>query len=43
VDGLTNLLARYGHPISITESKIKVVEATQMRQIPFKEEILGMG
>jgi hypothetical protein len=36
-------MARYGHPISITELKIKVVEATQMQQTPFKEGIPGAG
>jgi hypothetical protein len=35
--------ARYGHPISITELKIKVAEATQLRQTPFKEGIPGAG
>jgi hypothetical protein len=36
-------MARYDHPISITKLKIKVAEATQMRQTPFKEGIPGRG
>jgi hypothetical protein len=36
-------MARYGHPISITELKIKVAEATQLRQTPFKEGNPGAG
>jgi hypothetical protein len=34
-------MARYGHPINIRELKIKVVEATQLRDTPFKDGIPG--
>jgi hypothetical protein len=36
-------MAKYGHPISITELKIKVAEATQMHETPFKDGIPGAG
>jgi hypothetical protein len=36
-------MTRYGHPINITELKIKVAEATQLREIPFKDGIPGAG
>jgi hypothetical protein len=36
-------MAKYGHPINITELKIKVVEATQLQETPFKNGILGAG
>jgi hypothetical protein len=29
-------MAKYGHPISITELKIEVAEATQMRETPLQ-------
>ena len=34
-------MARYGHPINITELKIKVAKATQLRETPFKDGIPG--
>jgi hypothetical protein len=36
-------MARYGHPLNITELKIKVAEATQLRETPFKDGIPGAG
>jgi hypothetical protein len=36
-------MARYGHPINITELKIKVAEATQLRETPFKDGIPRAG
>jgi hypothetical protein len=36
-------MARYGHPINIMELKIKVVEAMQLREIPFKDGVPGAG
>jgi hypothetical protein len=36
-------MARYGHSINITVLKVEVVEATQLRETPFKDEILGVG
>ena len=36
-------MVKYGHPISIIELKIKVAEATQMRETPFKDEIPRAG
>jgi hypothetical protein len=36
-------MARYGHPLNLTELKIKVVEATQLRDIPFTDGIPGPG
>jgi hypothetical protein len=36
-------MARYGHPINITELKIKVVEATQLHDTLFKDGIPGAG
>jgi hypothetical protein len=34
-------MARLGHPISLTELRIKVAEATQLRQTPFIDGIPG--
>ena len=34
-------MARYGHPMTLTKLKIKVVEATQLRGTPFKDGIPG--
>jgi hypothetical protein len=34
-------MARYGHPINITKLKIKVAEAIQLRETPFKDGIPG--
>jgi hypothetical protein len=36
-------MARYGHPMSLTKLKIKVAEATQLRDTPFKDGIHGLG
>jgi hypothetical protein len=36
-------MARYGHPINITELKIKVAKATQLRETPYKDGIPGTG
>jgi hypothetical protein len=36
-------MARYGYPINIMELKIKVAEATQLRETPFKDGIPGAG
>jgi hypothetical protein len=36
-------MARYGHPFNLTELKIKVVEATQLHDTPFIDEIPGTG
>jgi hypothetical protein len=36
-------MARYGHPINITELKIKVAEAIQLYDTPFKDGIPGVG
>jgi hypothetical protein len=36
-------MARYGHPINITELKIKVAEATQLHDTPFKDGIPRAG
>jgi hypothetical protein len=36
-------MARYGHPMSLTELKIKVAKATQLCDIPFKDGIPGSG
>jgi hypothetical protein len=36
-------MAKYGHPIRIIELKIKVAEATQMHETPFKDGIPGAG
>jgi hypothetical protein len=35
------MVAMYGHPISLTELEIKVAEATQLRDTPFKDGIPG--
>lgn len=36
-------MARYGHSINIMELKVEIVEATQLCETPFKDEILGVG
>jgi hypothetical protein len=36
-------MARYGHPLNLTELKIKVAEATQLRATPFTDGIPGCG
>jgi hypothetical protein len=36
-------MARYGHPINIIELKIKVAEATQLWDTPFKDGIPSSG
>jgi hypothetical protein len=36
-------MTRYGHPLNLTELKIKVVEATQLRTTPFTDGIPGCG
>jgi hypothetical protein len=36
-------IARYGHPLNLIELRIKVVEATQLRDTPFIDGILGHG
>jgi hypothetical protein len=36
-------MAKYGHPMNIIELKIKVAEATQLRDTPFKDGIPRAG
>jgi hypothetical protein len=36
-------MARYGHPMTLTKLKIKVAEATQLRDTPFKDGIPRHG
>jgi hypothetical protein len=36
-------MARYGHPLNLTELKIKVAEATQLRATPYTDGIPGRG
>jgi hypothetical protein len=36
-------MARYGHPLNLTELKIKIIEATQLHDTPFTNRIPGLG
>jgi hypothetical protein len=36
-------MAKYGHPLNLTELKIKVAKATQLHDTPFINEIFGRG